>query len=102
MQNNVELWHLRMGHLGLNNLKKLRDMVDGVNICQVCQEGKHTKLPYNTQRFRAKRPLERIHSDVVVPISLIVYDGSRYILTLYDYTHFLVTYAIKNKLEVVN
>jgi hypothetical protein len=56
VQNNVELWHLRMGHLGWNNLKKLGDMVDGVNIegtrpnvCQVCQEGKRTKLPYNTQ-----------------------------------------------------
>jgi hypothetical protein len=56
VQNNVELWHLRLGHLGWNYLKKLRDVVDGVNIegalsnmCQVCQEGKQTKLPYNTQ-----------------------------------------------------
>jgi hypothetical protein len=62
-----------MGHLGWNNLKRLQDMVDGVNIkgispniCEVCQEGKQTKLSYDTQRVRAKRPLERIHSDVVV------------------------------------
>jgi hypothetical protein len=27
----VKFRHLRMGHLGWNNLKKLRDMVDGVN-----------------------------------------------------------------------
>jgi transposase InsO family protein len=47
--------------------------------------------------------LERIHSDVVGPISPIGYDGSRYILTpVDDYTHFLVTYAIKNKVEVVS
>jgi hypothetical protein len=85
VQNNAELWHLRMGHLGWNNLKKFGDMVDGVNIegtppnvYQVCQEGKQTKLPYNTQRVRVKRPLERIHSDVVGPISPIGYDGSRY------------------------
>jgi hypothetical protein len=73
------------------------------NICQVCLEGKQTKLPYNTQRVRAKRPLERIHSEVVGSISPISYDGSRYILTrVDDYTHFLGTYAIKNKSEVVN
>jgi hypothetical protein len=65
VQNNVELWHLRMEHLGWNNLKRLEDMVDGVNIkgispniCEVCQEGKQTKLPYDTQRARATRPLE--------------------------------------------
>jgi hypothetical protein len=45
VQNNAELWHLRVVHLGWNNLKKLGDMVDEVNIegtppnvCQVCQE----------------------------------------------------------------
>jgi hypothetical protein len=83
-------------------------VVDGVNIegtlsnmCQVCQEG---RLNYHiTHRVRVKRPLERIHTDVVGPVSPIGYDGSRYILTLVDdYTHFHVNYVVKNKVKVVN
>jgi hypothetical protein len=46
---------------------------------------KGNRLNYHIiHRVRAKRPLERIHSDVVGPISPIGYDGSRYILTLVD------------------
>jgi hypothetical protein len=46
--------------------------------------------------------LERIHSDVVGPISPIGYDGSRYIdilMLVDDFTNFLVTYAMKSKLK---
>lgn len=61
----VLLWHRRLGHLSSTGMKKLVKMADGIKIknvtspkpCEICVEGKQTRLPHQTERIRAKRPL---------------------------------------------
>lgn len=110
VEKSTELWHKRLGHISNSGLRKLKDIVDGIDIdvkpessqvCEHCIEGKQTKLPHNQKRVRAKRPLQLIHSDLFGPVSPNSYDEKRYILTFIDdFTHFTVVYALSSKSEV--
>lgn len=109
IERETELWHRRLGHISNTGLRKLVTMVDGINIefgddmqiCKECVEGKQTKLPHNEERFRARRPLELIHSDLFGPVSPESYDGHKYILTFIDdYSHFTAAYPLKSKGDV--
>jgi hypothetical protein len=37
-------------------------------VCAGCQFGKAHKLPYQQSQYRAKEPLELVHSDVFGPV----------------------------------
>lgn len=113
VQNEAHKWHKMMGHLSYKNLQLLSEISTGMpkevkkqceknkHICQVCQEAKQTRSPFNTHRVRADRPLQLIHTDVCGPISPATHDGKSYFLTFIDdYTHFCQTYLMKNKWEV--
>lgn len=74
----IETWHMRLGHLKYDSVKKLPSLVKGMNVntdsqspivCKVCVEGKQTKLPHNQRRKRATRALELVHSDLMGPIN---------------------------------
>ncbi|KAL0265510.1 UNVERIFIED_CONTAM: hypothetical protein PYX00_010839 [Menopon gallinae] len=104
-----EIWHKRLGHIGKEELKKLKYMVKGLdkimikdNIkCEVCIKGKQTRKPFNKTRPATTRPLERVHSDLCGPITPVAYNGIKYIFTLIDdFTHFTVAFGLKNKSEV--
>lgn len=104
-----DLWHKRLGHIGAQNLKRLTKMVDGLEnlkvvgneFCDICLEGKQTRLPFNGTREPTTRPLERVHSDLCGPIKPVAHDGSKYILTFIDdFTHFTVVFGLKRKKEV--
>lgn len=108
-----ELWHRRLGHMGLENVKKLinSDMASGtrdkiasnIPFCETCVRSKGTRQPYSGERPKTSRPLERIHSDVCGPMPVNGHDGSRYFVTFTDdYTHLTVTYLMKQKSETVN
>lgn len=64
-----ELWHKRLGHLGMTNVMKLSKMANGMSksmsselsLCESCLKGKQTRLPFDGTRPRAKRPLQLIH-----------------------------------------
>jgi hypothetical protein len=59
-------------------------------------------VPHNQTRVKTRRPLERIHSDVVGPIEPVSYNGNRYIINLLDdYTLFNVTFPMKSKADVL-
>jgi hypothetical protein len=73
-----------MGHIGHNQLQQLAKIVDGINVkvnnnetevCEICASGKQTRVPQT--RIKARRTLERIHSDVVGPIDPLSYNGNR-------------------------
>ncbi|TXG53197.1 hypothetical protein EZV62_022366 [Acer yangbiense] len=71
------LWHLRYGHLnnrGLHLLKE-KNMVVGLleieksgKVCEGCIYGKMHKLPFPKTSWRAKAPLELVHSDIYSPM----------------------------------
>jgi hypothetical protein len=69
--------------------------------CPVCMKAKQIRLPLNTDRSKAKRPLEIIHSDVCRPTDPTTYDDKKYFFTCVDdYTHFCKIYLLENKNEV--
>ena len=110
-EENLDLWHKRLGHLSYESIKQLEVQVDGIKNnmkmslaekCQICIEAKQTQQPHKQQRKRAKRPLELIRSDLFGPVNPASHDGMRYVLTFIDdFTHFTVSYTIKSKSEVL-
>lgn len=102
-------WHQRLGHLGYNNMKRLLSITKGMNItnkeiekldkvCEICLRARQLRFPFKTERSRASRPLEIIHTDVLGPIDPMTWNGKRYVVTMLDdYTHFLMVYVIEHK-----
>lgn len=62
--------------------------------CEVCIKAKQTRQPFSTERKRAERPNQIIHTDLCGPTSIdpVTWDGKSYVLTLMDdFTHYTVT-----------
>ena len=64
-------WHLRLGHIGLERIKRLVKecpleflQVGSLPTCESDLEGKMTKRPFNAKDNRATKCLELIHSNV--------------------------------------
>lgn len=108
------LWHCRMGHLNVFDMKRMISgrMIKGleqVNVdtdsmfCESCvfSKQKRTSFPKN-KNARSSRILELIHSDVCGPMPTTAYDGSRYFLTFTDdFSRASMVYFIKKKSEVL-
>lgn len=107
-RNGADIWHKRLGHLGMTSMKKMQSFgLLNVEInkpfeCDSCIKGKQCKLPYQEwNSLRSKRPLELVHSDVCGPIIPSSYDGKKfYVCFTDDYTRFTMTYLMTNKSEV--
>ena len=108
--NENQLWHRRLGHLNMAAVRKLINgnlakgvrthISDSQTFCEPCVLGKSTRLPFKSTRPPTTRPLERVHSDVgqIEQQSL---EGHRYYVTFVDdYTHFTITYPMREKSEV--
>src|ERR1700712_4148619 len=102
-----------MGHLGAQNLNKLPHMLRGVDFTQTHKEGlcvyetclstKGKRRLHNHQIEPGRHKLELIYSDVVGPIPVLGFDGSRYLVTFQcDKTKFAQVYLIKSKGEVTD
>jgi len=102
-------WHRRLGHLGLKNMKKLQNMVDGMKFentdtlnCRICLEAKHARTPFKGPLPKARRVNEILHSDVCT-IETETYDGKKYFITILDdYTHYCEVYLMAKRSEVPN
>ncbi|KAK9728301.1 GAG-pre-integrase domain [Popillia japonica] len=67
-KDSIKELHVKLGHLSINNMKKLSKMADGVEIsnsdkdfdkfCEVCLKAKHVRQPFSSERARATRPLK--------------------------------------------
>ena len=70
----ADLWNMRLSHVSYSNLSVVmeKSMLKGLPklsvrtdiICASCQYGKAHQLPYEESKYKAKEPLELIHSDV--------------------------------------
>jgi hypothetical protein len=85
----VELWHKRLGHIGIKNLKLMHDksLVNGFNIqtnpleMNLCNgflhEGKQVRNKISTKKgSRATQLLESVHSDLCGPMQTNSMGGS--------------------------
>lgn len=109
--NRAEEWHKKMGHPSIGKMINLRKVSINMNVseeeiknldktCKVCIMAKQVRKPFNTERQRATRPLQIIHTDVCGPISPNTYDNKKYIVTvLDDYTHYTRAYLMEQKNE---
>ena len=108
MLSDYTLWHRRMGHAHQHVIKHLGKNMEGgpyqttkalTRACEGCEKGKSKRLPFPTLRYRARKPLDLIHSDLdEMPVLSI--GGYKYTTTyLDDYSSFGVMFYLKHKNE---
>ncbi|KAL8094563.1 hypothetical protein AgCh_036190 [Apium graveolens] len=113
IKNDSWLWHLRYGHLGFSGLKLLSKtkMVDGLpeinkpeNLCEACVKGKQHRQSFPIGKsWRARRPLEIVHTDIADPFDISSLGGNRYYLTFIDdFNRKSWVYIIKEKSEALD
>lgn len=107
-----QTWHRRLGHLNSTDMNKMKlGLVDGIyypdtfvtskSSCQVCCEGKQTRLPFPTGT-RATEILQIVHSDICGPMECKSVGGARYfLLFIDDYTRMTFIYFLKAKSETL-
>src|SRR4051812_44500346 len=85
------MWHCRLGHIGIDRMKKLHasGLLESLDIgsierCVSCLMGKMTRTPFNGVMERADDLLGIIHTDVCGPMSLSTRNGYRYCVTFND------------------
>ena len=82
----------------LNGLPQL-DVKEDV-VFAGCQFGKAHQLPYEESKFKAKVPLELIHSDLFVPVKQPSVSGYRYMITFIDdFSRYVWVDFLKEKSE---
>ena len=86
-----DVWHMRLGHphqevlqrlsvnkaIILNNLSR--------QLCEACQLGKSSRLPFSSSEFVATRPLERVHCDLWMPSPVASTQGFRFYAVFVDH-----------------
>ncbi|CAH2099085.1 unnamed protein product [Euphydryas editha] len=104
------LWHQRMGHLNFNDLKKIEENTNGVQLskkednltCVTCLEGKQTRLPFKSSHSRAIHLLETVHSDICGPMETTSIGGAKYFITFIDdFSKKVFVYFLKKKSEAL-
>ena len=87
----TELWHMRLGHIGVRRLTQLvkNGLIENLTIqsyptCEFCIQGKMTKVPFTGVGHPASDLLELVHSDVCGPISHTTHSGFSYFVTFTD------------------
>ena len=109
--NITELWHKRMGHLSIPNLRILfmKNMVLGANnkiastieLCETCVLSSQTRKPLNNKKDIKIGPLDIVYSDVCGPIHPTSRHCEKYFVTFIEgYTHFTYVYLLKQKSDV--
>ena len=104
------LWHLRFGHLSFSGLNLLhrKNMVNGLSLieqpnklCGGCILGKQHRESYHVGKsYRARSPLEIVHSDLCGYMQTPSIGNSLYFITFIDdYYRKTWVYFLKQKLE---
>ncbi|MCO5583616.1 hypothetical protein L7F22_037529 [Adiantum nelumboides] len=106
------LWHKRLGHISHQSIMHMKKegLVEGLptfqvneepSLCPSCQFGKQQRSRFNKSTYRAKQPLELIHSDVWGPSQTTSMGGAHYFLTFVDdMSRKVWVYFLKNKSKV--
>ncbi|KAE8663053.1 hypothetical protein F3Y22_tig00113123pilonHSYRG00166 [Hibiscus syriacus] len=103
-----DLWHMRLGHVSYSKLSVMvkKSMLKGLpqldvrtdTVCTGCQYGKAHQLPYDESKFKAKEPLELVHSDVFGPVKQQSISGMRYMVTFIDdFSRYVWVFFMKEK-----
>ncbi|KAJ3701404.1 hypothetical protein LUZ61_005109 [Rhynchospora tenuis] len=107
-QQQLDLWHYRLGHCNfqiLDKLKKAKLINSGASKCNSecygCNKAKAHKLPFVPSVNKATKPLEVIHSDLWGPAPVLSTNGCRYYVLFTDeFSRFTWLYPCTNKSDV--
>ena len=89
----IDLWHKRIVHLQKLKDMMSRNLVFGLpvfrknimhNVCEACQFGKQTRLPFKKEGFKSSYALQLVHSDVWGPTKETSIGGNKYYVTFID------------------
>jgi hypothetical protein len=88
----TELWHERLCHSPVQVLKILqkkglipeRISLSVLEQCEPCVAGKQIRTVRHERTGRAERPMFRWHADLMGPMPIQGFDGSRYLLCILD------------------
>ncbi|KAK2385091.1 putative mitochondrial protein [Trifolium repens] len=94
-EDEVQLWHQKMGHLNLKGMKKVISLeairgipklriVEG-KVCGECQIGKQVRMSHPMLEHQtASKVLELLHMDLMGPMQVESLGGKRYVLVVVD------------------
>ncbi|XP_070002292.1 uncharacterized protein [Nicotiana sylvestris] len=111
VDDDVELWHRRLGHPSFSLLNKLiqKDLVRGLpmskfevkKVCDAYARGKHVKSSFKSKKdVSTSKPLDLLHIDLCGPMRVKNRGGKRYILVIVDdYSNITWTLFLKAKDE---
>jgi hypothetical protein len=103
----VDLWHHRLGHPGARSMSQVLASFDfscnksEPHTCHSCQLGKHARLPFHSSDTTTYFPFQIVHSDVWTSPVLSNSGFKYYVVFLDDFTHYLWTFPIRAKSEVL-
>ena len=94
-ENNVELWHRRLGHLIHHNIRTLEalglvrglpsQLGDTAEICEACVKSKPVKSTFNNKKkISTKRPFELLHMDLFGPNRIASFSGKYFCVVIID------------------
>ncbi|KAE8694951.1 hypothetical protein F3Y22_tig00110761pilonHSYRG00036 [Hibiscus syriacus] len=106
-----DLWHMRLGHVSYSKLSVMvkKSMLKGLpqldvrtyTVCARRHYGKAHQLPYDESKFKAKEPLELVHSDVFGPVKQQSISGMRYMVTFIDdFSRYVWVFFMKEKYDI--
>ena len=104
--NDIMLWHYRLGHPSFQYLKYLfpnlfRNKIPSSFQCEVCQFAKHHRASFSTQPYKPTTPFTVIHSDIWGPCRTSTYSGKKWFVTFIDdHMRLSWVYLMKGKSEV--
>ncbi|XP_070036410.1 uncharacterized protein [Nicotiana tomentosiformis] len=86
---NVALWHYRLGHLPLSNMKNISSILSfdlplDIPHCDICAKARQTKLPFHSSSITSKHIFDLIHVDTWGPYKTPTHDSFKYFLTIVD------------------
>ena len=105
MLDSISLWHQRLGHIGLNSMKRM--ISHGMISCKIndfqkrelCVKSKMIKKSFKSVD-RSTNLLNLIHSDICELNGMLTRGGNRYFITFIDdYSRYTYVYLLKHKDE---
>jgi len=107
LNDDVMLWHKRLGHASLSLLNKLisKDLVVGLpsngKVCDACARGKQVRNSFKLKNcVNTTRPHEMLHMDLCGPMRVTSRGDKRYVLVIVDdYSRFTWTLFLVSKDE---
>jgi hypothetical protein len=102
------LWHARLGHLSDSSFTRLLrqfpftcSRVDNHLSCHACRLGKHVRLPFASSNKVVGRAFELLHCDLWTSPVISNSGYKYYLVILDDHTHYVWTFPLRAKSEVL-